>query len=170
MAFDAFLKVDGIPGESTDDKHKDWIEISRFSTAHDQPSSATGSSAGGGTTERADFHDTQVTKLIDKASPKLAEACATGKHIANVVIELCRAGGDKLRYLEIKMEDVVISSYKTEAPIKIDPKGGDTFPIEDIDFNFAKIKWTYTQQKRADGTGGGNVTGGWDLIGNKVHS
>ena len=27
MAFDAFLKVDGIPGESTDDKHKDWIEI-----------------------------------------------------------------------------------------------------------------------------------------------
>ena len=25
MAFDAFLKIDGIPGESTDDKHKDWI-------------------------------------------------------------------------------------------------------------------------------------------------
>jgi hypothetical protein len=24
--------------------------------------------------------------------------------------------------------------------------------------------------KRADGTGGGNVVGGWDLIGNKVHS
>ncbi|WP_353327541.1 type VI secretion system tube protein Hcp, partial [Chitiniphilus shinanonensis] len=27
MAFDAFIKIDGIPGESTDDKHKDWIEI-----------------------------------------------------------------------------------------------------------------------------------------------
>jgi bacteriocin-like protein len=26
-AFDRFLKIDGIPGESTDDKHKDWIEI-----------------------------------------------------------------------------------------------------------------------------------------------
>jgi len=26
-AYDAFLKIDGIPGESTDDKHKDWIEI-----------------------------------------------------------------------------------------------------------------------------------------------
>jgi type VI protein secretion system component Hcp len=25
-AYDAFLKIDGIPGESTDDKHKDWIE------------------------------------------------------------------------------------------------------------------------------------------------
>ena len=30
MAFDAFLKIDGIPGESTDDKHKDWIEILSF--------------------------------------------------------------------------------------------------------------------------------------------
>jgi len=24
--------------------------------------------------------------------------------------------------------------------------------------------------KKADGTGGGNVAGGWDLVGNKVHS
>ena len=30
MAFDAFLKIDGIPGESTDDKHKDWIEVLSF--------------------------------------------------------------------------------------------------------------------------------------------
>jgi len=25
MPFDAFLKIATIPGESTDDKHKDWI-------------------------------------------------------------------------------------------------------------------------------------------------
>jgi polygalacturonase len=48
MAFDAFLKIDGIPGESTDDKHKDWIEILSYSFDIDQPSSATDSSAGGG--------------------------------------------------------------------------------------------------------------------------
>ena len=29
-AYDAFLKIDGIAGESTDDKHKDWIEILSF--------------------------------------------------------------------------------------------------------------------------------------------
>jgi hypothetical protein len=29
-AYDAFLNLDGIKGESTDDKHKDWIEISSF--------------------------------------------------------------------------------------------------------------------------------------------
>jgi type VI secretion system secreted protein Hcp len=165
MAFDAFIKIDGVPGESTDDKHKDWIEILSYSHGHTQPSSSTASSAGGGTTERADFKDVSVTKHIDKASAKLAELCASGKHIANVVIELCRAGGDKLKYMEIKMEDVIISSFQSGGQSK-----GDLLPTEDVDFNFGKIKWTYTQQKRADGTGGGNVTGGWDLMANKVNS
>ena len=27
MAIDCFLKIETIPGESTDDQHKDWIEI-----------------------------------------------------------------------------------------------------------------------------------------------
>jgi type VI secretion system secreted protein Hcp len=39
-----------------------------------------------------------------------------------------------------------------------------------VSFNFGKIKWTYTQQKRSDGSGGGNVTGGWDLQANKIAS
>jgi type VI secretion system secreted protein Hcp len=165
MAFDGFIKIDGIPGESTDDKHKDWIEILSFSHKHSQPGSATDSSAGGGTTERADFDDLVVVKHIDKASAKIAEFCASGKHIANVVIELCRAGGDKLRYMEIKMEQVVISGYQSGGQSK-----EDLLPVENVSFNFGKIKWTYTQQKRPDGSGGGNVTGGWDLTANKIHS
>src|SRR3954469_11117687 len=100
MAFDAFLKIDGIPGESTDDKHTDWIEYLSFDFGMEQPTSATDSSAGGGTTERVDVEDLKVVKHLDKASTKLYEFCCTGKHIATVTIELCRAGGDKLKYLE----------------------------------------------------------------------
>ena len=33
MAFDAFLKIDGIPGESSDEKHADWIEINPLPTS-----------------------------------------------------------------------------------------------------------------------------------------
>src|SRR6478609_7461041 len=104
--FDAFLKIDGIPGESTDDKHKDWIEILSFDFGMDQPSSATDSSAGGGTTERVDIEDFAVMKHLDKASPKLYEFCCNGKHVKDVTLELCRAGGDKMKYLEVKMEQV----------------------------------------------------------------
>ncbi len=47
MAFDAFLKIDGIPGESSDENHKDWIELTSFKHGLNQPASATASSAGG---------------------------------------------------------------------------------------------------------------------------
>ncbi len=38
MAVDMFLKIDGIPGESTDSKHKDWIEVLSYSFGASQPS------------------------------------------------------------------------------------------------------------------------------------
>lgn len=162
MAFDAFLKIDGIPGESTDDKHKDWIEITSFSHSLEQPASATASSAGGATAERVNHSTFNFTHLLDKASPKLYEACCTGKHIKEVTLELCRAGGDKMKYMEIKMEQVIVSS--------VAPSGaaGQDFPSEAVRLSYGKIKWTYTQQKRADGAGGGNVSAGWDLTTNKI--
>lgn len=166
MAFDSFLKIDGIPGESLDDKHKDWIEVLSFSFGMVQPASATASSAGGGTAERVNLQDLQVVKHVDKASPKLYELCCSGKHIANVTVELCRAGGDKLKYMEVKMEQVIISNCAPGGH----SQGSDGFPTESISFNYGKIKWTYTQQKRADGSGGGNVTGGWDATANKVYA
>ncbi|HKB14832.1 MAG TPA: Hcp1 family type VI secretion system effector, partial [Planctomycetota bacterium] len=46
-------------------------------------------------------------------------------------------------------------------------KGSETFPVEEVTFNYAKIQWQYTQQKRTDGTGGGQVAAGWDLAKNK---
>jgi type VI secretion system secreted protein Hcp len=162
MAFDAFLKIDGIPGESTDAKHKDWIEVTQFNQSMSQPASATASSAGGATAERVDFGTFDIQHLLDKASPKIYEACATGKHIKDVTLEICRAGGDKLKYLEVKLEQVVISSIESSGT------AGDGFPTETVKFSYGKIKWTYSQQKRADGTSGGNVNAGWDLTANKV--
>lgn len=159
MAFDAFLKIEGIPGESTDDKHKDWIEVLSFSNGISQPASATASSAGGATAERANFQDFTISKLLDKASPKLMLACADGTHIKEVKMEICRAGGDKVKYMELKLSNCIVSS------VSIGGGGGE--PTETTSFNFGKIEWIYTQQKRADGSGGGQVAAGWNLETNK---
>jgi type VI secretion system secreted protein Hcp len=166
MAYDTFLKIDGIPGESTDDKHKDWIEILSFSHGISQPAHATASSAGGGTAERVDHADFEIVKHMDKASPKIYEFCCTGKHIKSVLIEMCRAGGDKVRYMEVKLEEVIVSSVRPGGS----SQSASGFPTEAVSFNYGKVKWTYTQQKRADGSGGGNVTGGWDLTANKTYA
>ncbi|NVN91631.1 MAG: type VI secretion system tube protein Hcp [Desulfuromonadales bacterium] len=160
MAFDAFLKIDGIPGESTDDKHKDWIEVMSYSWGAHQPTSASASSSGGASHERANFQDFSIMKVLDKATPKLALACAGGDHIKTVTLELCRAGTDKVKYMEYKLSNCIISSITNGG-------GGGGEISESLSFNYGKIEWTYVQQKRADGSGGGNVPAGWDLQLNK---
>lgn len=163
MAFDAFLKIEGIPGESTDSNHTDWIEVLSFNTGITQPTSASASTGGGGPSERANFQDFSVVKALDKSSPLIALACANGTHIGEVIIELCRAGGDKLKYMEYKLSNCIISSWRPGGS----SQGGETLPLEEISFNYGKIAWTYTQQRRSDGTGGGQVAKGWNLETNK---
>lgn len=161
MAFDAFIKIDGIPGECTDDKHKEWFELLSFSQGISQAASATASTSGGGSSERANLSPFQITKLVDKATPKIAEACCKGTHIKEIMIHLCRAGGDKMIYMEIKLEQSIISS------VNLGGSSGGGFPTESISLSFGKVSWTYNVQKRADGTAGGTVKGGWDLTTNK---
>ncbi len=163
MAFDAFLKIDGIPGESTDDQHSDWIEVLSYKWGVSQPASGSASSSGGASAERADFQDFTIVKALDKASPKLALACANGQHIREVKLELCRAGGDKVKYMEYKMSNCMVTSVRPGGA----SQGTETLPQEEVSFNYGKIEWTYTQQQRSDGTGGGNVAAGWDLETNR---
>jgi type VI secretion system secreted protein Hcp len=156
MAFDTFVKIDGIEGESTDEKHQGWIEALYFETEIKQKISFTASSAGGASAERADFGDFIFTKQLDKASPKLALACAAGTHIDNIIIEICRAGTDKIKFMEYKLTNCLIS--------KITTGGGDgDFPAETLKINFGKIEWCYTVQKRSGGGAAGNIAGGWSI-------
>ena len=162
MSFDAYIQIKDAPGECTDDKHKDWIEIASYSHRIHQPASATASSAGGATAERVEHGTINFTPLLDKSTPKLFEFCCTGKHIPEVTIELSRAGGDKFKYLEIKLSAVLVSTITTDASSHAE----FNFPTETVSLSYGKIVETYFQQKRTDGSGGGQVTAGWDLMKN----
>lgn len=129
----------------------------------EQPASVTASSTGGATAERVNHGTFDIIHLIDKASPKIYDACCTGRHIKEVTLELCRAGGDKVKYLEVKLEQVLVSKVLVEGTCN-----DEGFPSERVQFSYGKIKWVYTQQKRSDGLGGGNVNSGWDLTANKA--
>ncbi len=160
MAADNFLKIEGIKGESTDGKHKDWIEVLSFNWGVSQMASSTASSSGGGSVQRADFQDLAIVKLMDSASPLLFKACAEGAHCDEVKLELCRAGGDKLKYMEYKLTDVIISSVSIGG-------GGGGEPTESVTFNYGQIVQTYTKQARKGGGAAGNTVAGWDLTANQ---
>jgi type VI secretion system secreted protein Hcp len=163
MAFDSFIKIDGIPGESTDDKHKDWVEVLSFSHGLSQPSAGSRSTAGAASAERCNHQNFSIVKVLDKASPKLALHCCNGKHIASISLELCRATGDKQKYMEVKLSHVIVADYRPGGSAG----GSEALPMEEVSFNYGKIEWTYTETDHATGKPKGDVKTHWDLVANK---
>ena len=74
-AFDAFLEIDGIKGESKDKDHKNWINVSSFSWGMTNTPAAGGGGAGAG---KVSFHDFHFVAKLSKASPQLLAAAAGG--------------------------------------------------------------------------------------------
>ncbi len=149
---DAYMKVDGVEGESTDQKHAGWIEVLDYDFSIAQKVSRPASTAGGASAERADFSEFIITKMLDKSSPLLAQACAEGRHINSIVIELWRAG--KVKYMAYQLSDCLISSVSTY--------GDGGFPEEKVALNAGRFRIVYTQQSRSTGLALGQAACGWD--------
>src|SRR5262245_52992254 len=102
---DYFLKLDGIQGESHDDKHKNEIDVLGWSWSEQQSGSGTTGGFGAGKVHMGDFHFTMIANL---ATPKLALACATGEHLKMAVLTCRKAGKDQQPYLTITLEEVLV--------------------------------------------------------------
>jgi type VI secretion system secreted protein Hcp len=155
---DYFLKIDGIKGESQDDKHKDEIHVSSFSFG--VTNTGTGGSNLGSGGSRSNVQDMHFTKVVDQASPNLFLACATGKHFDNATVTVRRAGEDPQEYLIYKITEVFVSSISTSA------HEGGGIAQESVSLNFSKVELSYTPQN-ADGTPGAVNTKSYDLKANK---
>jgi len=142
MAADIFAKIGDIKGESLDAKHKDEVEVLSWSWGVSQSDSITGSGGGEG---KASFNDFNFTHRIDKASPSLLKACATGNHIKEATITVRKAGKGQQEFLIIKMNDVIITSVNPSG------SGEAAATAESVALQFAKVALEYKPQK-ADGS------------------
>lgn len=159
MATDIFIKIDGIPGESTDREHKDEIEVSSYSWGESNAGAHSfGGGAGAGKVSMQDLH---FTTHVSKASPSLMLHCATGQHIPKAKLTVRKAAGEGpgFDFLTITLTDVLISSFQESGS-----EGGD-LPQESISMVYATIKIQYTQQK-PDGSAGALFDFGFNL---KLH-
>jgi type VI secretion system secreted protein Hcp len=158
MASDIFAKIGDIKGESADDKHKDEIEVLSFSWGVANPVTIGGGGGGAGS-GRATFHDLSFTHTIDKASPRLLQACATGTHLKEATITHRKAGKGQQEFLVIKMNDIIITGVSLG-----DSSGGGT--SENVTLAFAKVDLEYKPQ-RPDGSLDQGIHFKFDIKANK---
>ena len=137
MASDIFAKIGDIKGESLDDKHKDEIEVLSFSWGVTNAGSMAHGSGGG--EGKATFHDLSFVHNIDKATPVLWQACATGTHIKDATITHRKAGKGQQEYLIVKMNDVIITG--------VTHGGSGDGGSENVSVAFSKVDLEYKPQK-----------------------
>ncbi len=157
MATDIFARIGDIKGESLDARHKDEIEVQSFSWGVMNSGAAGGS--GGATAGKPTFQDLALVHRIDKASPALFRACATGQRFKDAAITHRKAGGAQAEYLVIRLNDVLVTSVA---------HGGDgQSNTETISVAFGKVDFEYRLQK-PDGTLGTASSFKYDVKAGKV--
>ncbi|HEY7198383.1 MAG TPA: type VI secretion system tube protein Hcp [Gaiellaceae bacterium] len=154
MPVDVFLKLDGIPGESTDSKHKNEIVLQALSWGASNPGMA--AAPGGMGAGKVQIRDFSFTHHLDKASPKLFQACCTGQHIKEATVTLRHAGKEAQEFLIYRLKDVLVSS------VDIGASEDANQPVESISLQFAEIRMEYRPQK-ADGTLDAAIAAGFDV-------
>jgi type VI secretion system secreted protein Hcp len=162
---DIYVKFEGgdtkIEGESRDDKHAKWLEVTSWNHVISQPKSATSSTAGGHTAERCEHGDMIFVKDMDSTSPSLWLACSQGDTFKKVTIEFMRASGkERVKYLEVVLNNVIVSSVAPSV-------AGEGLPSETFGLKYASVKWTYTIQG-IDGKKGASNPQMWSLSKNKA--
>ena len=158
MAVDFFLKLDQIPGESADDKHKNEITVLSFSWGASQTTSVSGS--GGSGAGKASLADLSIMKNYDVASGPLYRSLLLGTHIKSGVLTAVKSGTDGGgAFITITMGELFVTSIQIS--------GSSEVPMESVSFSYNTISTEYAQQ---DETGKLNTKAAvtYDLKANKV--
>ena len=146
MAENFYLILDGIQGDSTRVGVENSIECNALYHEIAQPKSesATGTSR---TSSSVSHGVISVVKRIDRATPKLIEACNIGQVIASGRIELHGgvgvSDGGPVKYYEIELESVLVTGVRTEQLNNLFPESDETPVIERVSLAYNRIEWTF---------------------------
>ena len=155
----AYIKFDGVDGESKSVDHKGWIELESFSWGVSPAAAVAGGSGGG----KVSIQDFTIHKRVDKASPALFLACATGQTIPTVTLVVTRTVGDReVPYYKIILHDVTIGRIAAESGRSADGRPEPELrPVQTVQLKYyPKIEFIYTPVDEATGAAGEPVSSG----------
>jgi type VI secretion system secreted protein Hcp len=159
MPASIFARIGTIKGESHDAKHKDEIDVLSWSWGLAQ--TGTLNQGGGSGAGKVSFQGFTFTHHVDKASPLLMKACATGEHIKEATVTVRKPGKAPQDYLLVKMSDVLVTGVSTS----VDAEGSGAAEV--VSLAFAKVDLEYRPQK-PDGSLDAGIHFKFDLKANKA--
>jgi type VI secretion system secreted protein Hcp len=149
MAVDYFLKLDGVEGESEDEKHKKQIQLMSFSWGASNTSSVSGT--GGSGAGKANLSDISIMTNFDKSTPELFKNLTKGTHFKTGTMEAVKSGADGKPYLKVDFKELFVSSLQIS--------GSSEIPTVSVSFSYNEIKIDYsTQNEQGNVTSTGPVT------------
>jgi type VI secretion system secreted protein Hcp len=160
MALDMFINMgEKIKGESDDKEQGPKGDIDVLAWSWGMSQSGTTHMGKGGGAGKANFQDLSFTKYIDSSTNAIMIALAKGTHITECVLLARKAGEGQQRYIQITMNEVLVTSVSTGG------SGGEDRLTENITLNFAKVKFSYAPQKTT-GEVEADKDFAWDIAGN----
>lgn len=166
MAFDTYLFINTVDGESTADfptkpngLSSVPMELMSYSFGASNPTTI-GTQGGGSSAGKVSISSFNVMKRSDKASPLLFQACCNGEHYDKASVVLRKAGGAANKqqiFVQYDFEEVFVESIQWSGS-----GGGDDVPMESVSFSFGKVAITYFGQDKTGKVAKQNEAA-WDL-------
>ncbi len=157
MAFDAYLEIPGVDGESKNELAEGQIEVIGFSFGGQNQSSV--GVGGGGGAGVVSLSSLNIMKKTEAGSAVLFQHMCTGQHFDTGKLTLFKSGGDggPLPYLTLHFRTMFCDSIQWSGS-----QGGDDIPSESVSFAFEAVKFEYAVQDEK-GNAKGTKEGMWDI-------
>lgn len=167
MATAIFFQFQGpkVEGSSLMKGHEGMQEIISYSHSWEQPTNPVRSAAGGGTIEKAQHGNLQLTMAADASLTPMLGLLWSGKHIDKGTLTCYRVSGDGtvagVPYLKVELEGIIISH------LDIAGDSGDA-PAVAVSLGYEKVTYTYQVVEQSKGTVAAAIPKSHDLRTNVV--
>jgi type VI secretion system secreted protein Hcp len=157
----AFVRLGDIKGEVTDQAHYEWVKTIWVDYEIKRPEPGDSSVR----SNKATFSAVRILKDVDKATPALAVACASGKQIPEVEFHFTQeAGQRRVVYFRMILRKVMINGV---GPTLMQESGGKFIHLEEVSLIYDEIEWEYTPFDR-EGKASAPIRGGWSVSKNRA--
>jgi len=140
-----YMKIKGIDGDVTAQGHENWIALKSLDFDVKRIISTDPGRIADREGTRPSLSEINLTKKTDKSSPLLFSEACVGKAKSEVKIHICQTGNSLSPYLELTLNNVIVSSYYFDCnEFNTDDKKHSNYPVETVTLSYDKIEVRYT--------------------------